>query len=389
MSRRDAPAAKKAAPAKPATARQPAAKAIASSAPPTSADVGRRAGVSRTTVSFVLNGVQNQGISEATREKVLAAARELGYEPHAAARSLVGGATGTVGLVVPQTSHLYVDAFLAQVLASVNDECHRHGLKLLIDSSEGAGREPGGFAQLARSRRIDGLIMAHPRAIEMEHLQRLRDQGVPLVTFGTAVPGGTALQAIADDTAELSQGVVRHLLGLGHRRIAFVNYARPEYLSVNQREQGWRGALKAAGVKVGKDWVAYADISAQSGYEATQELLSRGVKFTALFAGNDTIAFGALRALHEAGLRVPQDVAVVGYDDIPMAPFASPPLTSVRTDPVGHGRQAVQMLLTQLRGPGVAIEPAEAPRLVVRESCGAMAVASSGPAGRRPAPAAR
>lgn len=380
MSRREAPPPKKTvsakAPAKPKPVGKPAAKAsalIALTAPPTSADVGRRAGVSRTTVSFVLNGVQNQGISEATREKVLVAARELGYEPHAAARSLVGGATGTVGLVVPQTAHLYVDAFLAQVLASVNDECHRHGLKLLIDSSEGAGREPGGFTQMARSRRIDGLIMAHPRSAEMEHLQRLRDQGVPLVTFGTAVPGGTALQSIADDTAELSQGVVRHLLGLGHRRIAFVNYARPEYLSVNQREQGWRVALKDAGVKVGKNWVAYADISAQSGYEAAQELLSRGLKFTALFAGNDTIAFGALRALHEAGLRVPQDVAVVGYDDIPMAPFASPPLTSVRTDPVGHGRQAVQMLLAQLRGPaaGVVIEPAEPPRLVVRESCGA------------------
>lgn len=379
MPRSKAPPATKAASAKATATTKPVAEAAKPSAPPTSADVGRRAGVSRTTVSFVLNGVQNQGISEATREKVLAAARELGYEPHAAARSLVGGATGTVGLVVPQTAHLYVDAFLAQVLASVNDECHRHGLKLLIDSSEGAGREPGGFTQMARSRRIDGLIMAHPRAAEMEHLQRLRDQGVPLVTFGTVVPGGTALQAIADDTAELSQGVVRHLLVLGHRRIAFVNYARPEYLSVNQREQGWRVALKEAGVRVGKDWVAYADISAQSGYDATQELLGRGLKFSALFAGNDTIAFGALRALHEAGLRVPQDVAVVGYDDIPMAPFASPPLTSVRTDPVGHGRQAVQMLLAQLRGPaaGVVIEPAEPPRLVVRESCGARIAMSS------------
>lgn len=345
------------------------------STPPTSADVGRRAGVSRTTVSFVLNGVQNQGISEATRAKVLAAARELGYEPHAAARSLVGGATGTVGLVVPQTSHLFVDAFLAQVVASVNDECHRHGLKLMIDASEGVGREPGGYVQLARSRRIDGLIVPHPRAAEMAPLQRLCEQGVPLVTFGTAVPGATELQAITSVSADLAQVAVRHLLGLGHRRIAFVSYAPPEYPSVSLREQGWRSALREAGVRVGKDWVAYANISAQSGYEATQELLARGVKFTALFAGNDTIAFGALRALHEAGLRVPQDVAVVGYDDIPLAAFATPPLTSVRTDPVGHGRQAVQMLLKQLGrlAPGVPIEAAEAPCLVVRASCGATA----------------
>jgi LacI family transcriptional regulator len=215
-------------------------------------------------------------------------------------------------------------------------------------------------------------LVPHPRAAEMAPLQRLREQGVPLVTFGTAVPGATALQAIASDTTDLAQVAVRHLLGLGHRRIAYVSYAPPEYPSVSQRERGWRAALREAGVRVGKDWVAYANISAQSGFDATQQLLARGVKFTALFAGNDTIAFGALRALREAGLRVPEDVAVVGYDDIPLAAFASPPLTSVRTDPVGHGRQAVQMLLKQLGRlpPDAALDTAEPPRLVVRESCG-------------------
>jgi LacI family transcriptional regulator len=356
---------------------------------PTSAEVARRAGVSRTTVSFVLNDVSKQGISAATRDKVLAVARELGYEPNAAARSLAGGVSGTVALVLPQAAHLYVDAFLAQLVASVNEACHRHGLKLLIESTEGEGREPGGFVQLVRSRRIDGLIVAHPRAAELDHLRRLRDQGIPLVVFGADMPEAPPHQSMGDDTAQSAQMVVRHLLALGHRRIAFVNYARPEFRSVHQRELGWRLALEAHGVAVDPKWLAYADISAQSGYEATRELLARRIKFTALFAGNDTIAFGALRALHEAGRRVPQDVAVVGYDDIPLAPFASPPLTSVRSDPAGHGRQAVQMLLAQLR-PQAEAQPrevAEPARLIVRESCGAGALAQGG-ASRSP-PASR
>lgn len=357
----------------PASAPKPASAVPPAPVPsPTSAEVARRAGVSRTTVSFVLNGVRNQGISQATREKVLAVAEEIGYVPHAAARSLAGGATGTVALVVPQVAHLYDDAFLAQLVASVNEQCFRHGLKLLIESTEGPGREPGSFVQLVRSRRIDGLIVAHLRAAELDHLRSLRDQGIPLVVFGSDLHTSEPHQTMGDDTAHSARMAVRHLIALGHQRIAYLSYARPEYRSVNQRELGWRTALEEHGLPADPAWVAYADISAQSGYEATRELLSRKAPFTALFAGNDTVAFGALRALSEAGLRVPQDVAVVGYDDIPLAPFASPPLTSVHTDPVGHGRQALQMLLAQLR-PDIApaVEPAEAPRLVVRASCGA------------------
>jgi LacI family transcriptional regulator len=337
-----------------------------------SAEVAQYAGVSRTTVSFVLNDARDRGISEATRKRVLAAARELGYEPNAAARTLASGATGNVALVVPKYTHLGVDAFLAQLVASINEQCHRLGLALLIESTEDEGREPGGFVRLVRSRRIDGLIVAHLRTSEVEHLQRLRDGGIPLVVFGCELPAADGFHTMGDDTWHSARVAVDHLLDLGHRRIACVNYAAPEFHSVKQRERGWREALAARGVDAEPTWLAHADLSAESGYLATRRLLARGVAFTALFAGNDTIAFGALRALHEAGLRVPTDVAVVGYDDIPLAPYASPPLTSLRTDPAGHGRQAVQMLLAQLRPQAaVAIEPADLPRLVVRASCGA------------------
>ncbi len=350
-------------------------------APATSTEVARRAGVSRTTVSFVLNDVRDRGISEATRERVLAVAQELGYEPNAAARSLAGGATRTVALVVPKVEHLHVDAFLAQLVASVNEACHLHGLKLLIESTEGEGREPGGFLQLVRSRSIDGLIVANLRTTELEHLRRLRDSRIPQVVFGCNLPASKGFCTMGDDTWRSAQMAVNHLLSLGHRKVGLVNYAATEYHSAAQRERGWRRALADNGIKANPRWIVHGDITAQSGFEATRELLSRGIAFDALFAGNDTIAFGALRALQEAGLQVPKDIALVGYDDIPLAPFASPPLTSVHSDPVGHGRLAVQMLLAQMHEDDAAsVAPLPAPKLVIRESCGATAAQPPTPA---------
>nr|WP_315247326.1 LacI family DNA-binding transcriptional regulator [uncultured Albidiferax sp.] len=344
--------------------------------PPTSSEVARRAGVSRTTVSFVLNNVRDQGISEATREKVLAAARDIGYEPNAAARTLAGGSTSTVALVIPKASHLYVDVFLAHLVASINEECHRYGLKMLIESSDDEGREPGAFVDLVRSRRIDGLIVVNPSLAGRQYLSSIADAGIPLVVFGTGMPDVGRYHTTGNDTSLAAKLAVNHLVSLGHTQIAFVNFAQPEYLAVNERERGWREAMADNGLPIHPAWCAYADISAASGYRATQELLARKVPFTALFAGNDTIAFGAIRALKEAGLRVPEDIALVGYDDIPMAEFATPPLTTVRSDTIALGREAMAMLRALLRGEDVqnSPQPVVATHLVVRESCGAQLV---------------
>jgi LacI family transcriptional regulator len=345
--------------------------------PATSAEVARQAGVSRTTVSFVLNDVRDRGISEATREKVLAVARELGYEPNAAARMLVSGSSGSVGLVIPKAAHLYSDVFLSQLVASVNEACHRSGLKLLIETTEDEGNEPGGFVNLVRARRIDGLIVVNLRASEHQHLHRIADAGIPLVVFGCGIAGLERFHTMGRDNLAATQAAVAHLQGLGHRRIGHVSFAPPDYLSVNERERGWREALAAQGVAPDPAWLEHGDISAESGYQATRRLLARQQqlpaerRISALFAGNDTIAFGAMHAIHAAGLRVPDDIAVVGYDDIPLAAFANPPLTTIRTDPVAHGREAMQRLVAQLRGQTQVASPASVvPELVVRRSCG-------------------
>ncbi|MDP4301452.1 LacI family DNA-binding transcriptional regulator [Leptothrix discophora] len=348
--------------------------------PTTSAEVARQAGVSRTTVSFVLNGVENRGISEATRDRVLAVARELGYAPNAAARQLAGGGSGTIGLVIPQASHLYTDVFLSQMVASVNDACHREGLKLLIESTEGEGREPGGFIGLVQARRIDGLLIVSPRRDVYDHLHRIAEAAIPLVVLGRAPAGLEHIQALPSNNTGAVGELIGHLHRLGHRRIGHVAFAPAELLASHERIGNWREAMDSLGLPSDDAWLTHADISAASGLAATRVLLARqrelpaARRITALFAGNDTIAFGALRALAEAGLRVPEDIAVVGYDDIPLAAYANPPLTTVRTHPIEQGQVAVAQLMSQLRK-----APAEAatseqtePELVVRASCGTL-----------------
>lgn len=163
------------------------------------------------------------------------------------------------------------------------------------------------------------------------------------MVFGLDLQDSVPQQTMGDDTAQSARLAAHHLITRGQRRIAHLSYAGPEYRSVSQCEQGWRTALEAHGLTADPAWVAYADVSAQSGYEATRELLSRRVPFTARFTGNDSVTFGALWALSEAGLRVPQDVAVVGYHDIPLAQFRP--------------------------GQAPLVEPAEPPRLMVSASC--------------------
>jgi len=356
---------------------------------PTSAAVAERAGVSRTTVSFVLNDVRSMNISEATRLKVLEAARELGYEPHAGARSLAGGITGTLAVLIPRSDHLHVDAFLPRLLSAVNDRCHVYGYKVLLEAADDQGKAPGAFMNLARGKRVDGLVIANMRAAERPFVEMLHADGFPVAVPGNGVDSFHTRSGGSDDIVQ-ARLITQHLLALGHQRIAHVAFAAAEFEVVTLRRTGYEQALRGSGIEPDPSLVAYGDVSAQSGYIAVRAMLERRATFTALFAGNDTIAFGAMRALLEAGLRVPQDVAVVGYDDIPLAPFAAPALTTMLTDPIARGHEAVDMLHGQMTG--VPYRRQTKPylaRLVVRESCGAAAAAAQAAEARTAAPATR
>jgi DNA-binding LacI/PurR family transcriptional regulator len=337
----------------------------------TSSQVAKLAGVSRTTVSFVLNNVPHMGISDETRERVLNAARQLGYVPNAAARSLVSGATGTVAIVVPHSEHLRVDAFIPRMLAGVNDTCHTQGYKVLFEPMIETAGHPGGFLDLVDSRRIDGLIAINTPRSDDVHLARLASEGFPLVIFGSNLAEHASLYSIDVDMREASRVATRHLLALGHRRVAYIGFGSNEYHGVSERLYGYSDAMHEFGVEVTAGRIGFANFSAQSGYEAMNAMLERDRSLTALFAGNDTIAFGAMAALRDAGLRVPEDIAVVGYDDIPLAAYAAPPLTTMRTSPYEQACEAANLLLRLIAGERPAqLHTMNAVPLVVRESCG-------------------
>jgi len=333
-------------------------------------EVALRAGVSRTTVSFVLNDIRDKGIGEATRQRVLDAASDLGYRPSAAARSLAGGNTGTIAVVVASADHLHFDAYLPRLLCTINDRCHGYGYKVLIESADEQLKRPGAFIDLVRSRSIDGLIVANMRTVDGRYVRQLFAQGFPVVVPGNGSEafysrGASNCDEVAAYAATL------HLIGLGHRRIAHLPFSSDVFDVVMQRRAGYQRALADNGISPDPKLISYANISAESGYVAMQELLQRKEAFTAVFAGNDTIAFGAMQALDEAGREMPGDVAVVGYDDLPLAAFVRPSLTTVRTDPVLQGQEAVDMLMARISGepydrPEIAYET----RLVIRKSCG-------------------
>ena len=337
---------------------------------PTSNQVAERAGVSRATVSFVLNDVPNKGISEKTRQKVLDAASDLGYQPNIAARSLAGGSTGTVAVVIARSDHLHFDAYLPRLLSTVNDCCHAHGYKVLLEAAEDQDKEPGAFVNLVRSKRIDGLIVANMRSSDYRYVHELAKQGFPVVAPGNGLEPYYS-RCTRDNDVMTSQAVTKHLVDLGHRRIAHIPFAPKEFAAVDLRRTGYERALEEGGIALDPKLVICADISARSGYVAMQKLIKRKVDFTAVFAGNDTVALGAMRALVESGRRIPQDVAVVGYDDIPLAAFSIPSLTTLSTDPVTAGQEAVDMLIAQInKEPYERLDVPYETRLIIRESCG-------------------
>lgn len=338
----------------------------------TSYQVAQRAGVSRTTVSLVLNEVRGVNIREETRRRVLRAAEELGYVPNAAARSLVSGQTRTLGLVISHAEHLQVDAFIPQLLYGFGLVSRQRGYRVLLETVEDVTK-PDAYTELVRGNRIDGLAVLNFRCDDSQ-LPELIRRGFPVVLIGFHPWPGLEDKIFAVETDGVAAAIraTRHLIALGHRRIAHITFSPENYYATQDRLRGYRQALQAAGIEWDPAWVRYGNFSAASGYQAMRQLLRRKPYPTALFAGNDTIALGAMAAIHRKGLRIPEDIAVVGYDDIPTAPYMVPPLTTVRISPLEQGRIAAEMLSGLIEG-----NPPQHRRiclpapLIVRESCGA------------------
>jgi DNA-binding LacI/PurR family transcriptional regulator len=280
---------------------------------------------------------------------------------------LASGKTYTVGLVLCQAEHLKVDSFISQAIYGLNEVCNQQGFRLLIESADDIN-QVGTYSSLVRAKKIDGLVVVNSRTDDQQ-LYQIIDEGFPTVLIGSV--GHPGEHSIIHNSK--SEQAVEHLLSLGHKRIAHVTLAPLSDLSVSyERLQNYYRALDKAGLNVGDELVRFGNYSASSGFAAMKDLLRAKPYPTAVFAGNDTVAVGVMAAIQEKGLRIPQDIAVVGYDDIPIAAYTSPPLTTVRVPAVEPGRIAADMVISLVRGeePKERVVRLEA-ELVVRESCGA------------------
>lgn len=312
----------------------------------TSHDVARAAGVSRTTVSIVLNKSDSAVIGEDTRRRVEAAAADLGYRPNSVARMLKSGVTETVGLVVTESRSLTVDGFIPLLFNGVGSALRRKGYHLLLETlSRTSGKNP--YTDLVESRRIDGLLLLSPRSDDRA-LADLIESGFPIVLLGSI---GHPMEVSVDTpSTEGLRAAVDHVVGLGHRRIGTVPFSPPGFAAADIRVAELSRFLANHGIRLDEEAVVAGDFSAESGFKAALELIARRPDTTAIFAGNDTIALGVIGALAKLGLAVPQDVSVVGFDDLPFAGFVAPPLTTVRVDALHQGRCAAEALMQRLKG---------------------------------------
>jgi DNA-binding LacI/PurR family transcriptional regulator len=339
---------------------------------PTSADVAARAGVSRTTVSFVLNGRADVQIPPATWRRVEEAALALGYHPHGAARQLAGGQSLTLGLVLRQSAaQVAADALLSETLYGLAAAARSRGYRVLV---EPLAPGEGTYSHLLLSQNTDGLVVSGPRADD-EDLALLVRQGFPIVLQGNR-PDLDAPSVDVDNRAGAREAV-KHLIRLGHRSIACVTNAPLAYTASEERLAGYRDALRDAGIELDDALVVEGAFDAASGHRAMSELLSRAAP-TAVFVASDVVAFGVVRALRDAGLEVPGDVSVVGFDDIPLAEHFAPPLTTVRLPAHGLGAAAGQALIDRVAGRPVASRTLLPTQLIVRESTGPPRAAETG-----------
>jgi DNA-binding LacI/PurR family transcriptional regulator len=331
-------------------------------------DVARLAGVSHQTVSRVLNA--HPSVRRETRERVLAAMRELDYQPNSAARTLVTNRSQTLGLVTFDTTLV--------------------GPSFMVYAVERAAREAGYFVSVAsarsleissvveairrlREQTVEGIVAIAPLDSALTALAEVPG-GMPLVGMGVGDANGVAMVGLDNEAGAML--ATRHLLALGHRTVHQV--AGPAgWPEARERVAGWRAALAEVGAPEPTPLVG--DWSPRSGYEAGRQLAA-DPSVTAVFCANDQMAIGTLRALAEAGRSVPRDVSVVGFDDIPEAPYLSPPLTTVVQDFGELGRRCVEVVVQQIvTRTRISDHSRFAPRLVVRESTGAPPRASDSP----------
>ena len=320
-------------------------------------DVAELAGVSYQTVSRVIN--QHPNVAARTRERVLSAIRQLDYHPNQAAKVLATGRSYILQL-------LMYDIRYSDPLPAMIYQARKLGYTLLISelSPSATSEEIRTTLDDLTARMIDGLLIYTPTSFFSYAEMRSLCRGVPFVLVGAAL--GIKLPSVVFDQRHGCELAIQHLLDLGHRQIVEIT-GRPQHIDAQLRHETVRAMLKAHGLSLGAS--VEGDFEVPGGYAAAKKLLDSGEPFTALFVANDRMALGALRALHERGIRVPEDVSVVGFDDMGEAAYFTPPLTTVRQDLQVLAQQSIEYLVSMIGNPSMLVQQRVLyPELIVRES---------------------
>jgi LacI family repressor for deo operon, udp, cdd, tsx, nupC, and nupG len=328
-------------------------------------DIARASGVSHSTVSRALR--DSALVNSTTRERIKTVAHDMGYTPDAQARSLVTGRSRTVGVVVTTIA----DPFVAEVVQGVETTAHDHGYTVVLSSSGSEPTREIAAVQMLRSKRVDGMIVTASRigALYLDHVERL---GVPIVLINNHnEQSGHYTYTVTVDNRHGSLLAMNHLMGKGHRRIAYVT-GPADHSSDMERAGAYRQALEAHGLPWDPELVVPGNGWPDGGQQALEKLLRLTHPPTAVFCYNDLTAIGLTRAAREKSIRVPASLAVVGFDDIPLAAYVDPPLTTIAQPKVEMGQLAMRMLLTLMQTDVPASErPSDTVvqgKLVVRES---------------------
>lgn len=326
-------------------------------------DVARLAGVSTSTVSHVINN--NRFVSDAIRDKVMKAVEQLNYAPSALARSLKINQTRTLGMLLTVSSN----PFYAEVVRGVERSCYERGYSLILCNTEGDYHRMSRSLETLLQKRVDGLLLMCSEGQPPSSDMMRRYPAIPIVVMDWA-PFEDNCDIIKDNSLQGGEMATRYLISQGYRRIACIAGPQDKTSACNRLE-GYRRAMKQAGLPILPGYEVMGDFEFEAGWQAMQQLLALEPRPDAVFTCNDAMVVGVYRALRQAGLSVPDDMAVVGYDDIELARYMTPALTTVHQPKDELGELAVDTLLYRLEHPD--LEPkllVLTPELVVRESVG-------------------
>lgn len=327
-------------------------------------DVARESGSSLTTVSLVLNK-RDRRISDATRDRVLEAVHRLGYRPSRLAQGLQSQRTGFLAILVPQLRHAFADAYFGEIISAIHDHARTAGYKVLLEVADEDFLGSAQHVELFDRHFVDGILCLGVTNRDT-YLADFAEYSRPVIVVNNYLPD-QKLNFVRCDYREAGRLACKYLLDLGHKKIGLIHGA-DEVQTTHDLQSGIEDALAKAGLKLPSDRKADGLYTEEGGADAARTLLRRDAAVTAIIAGNDKMAIGAISGLKESGLRVPVDVSVVGCDDMHQAAFCDPPLTTVHTPIYEVGQRACERLLELIEAKCESVEETHAVSMAIRKS---------------------